>query len=120
MTAAATSRPHVNAQGRHRVRLTGSYSSRGTGLTERRALRGVARRRLPSRAKRLEKGDQRRGLGRAQVLAVRGHVAAALDDLTNQLVRIEPHGRAKVARLLPNAALPHIPHAKEARSFRQH
>jgi hypothetical protein len=29
-------------------------------------------------------------------------------------------GRAKVARLPPNAALPHIPHAKEARSFRQH
>ena len=42
--------------------------------------------------KRLEKGDQRRGLRGIQVLSVRGHIAAALQNLAHQLIRRQSDG----------------------------
>src|SRR5882762_6132933 len=71
-------------------------------LWERRALRGVARRRLPGWMKRLEERDQRGCLRRAEVLPVRRHVAATLDDLPDQLILRQPHGDSVERR----AALP--------------
>src|SRR2546427_4208400 len=71
-------------------------------LRERRALRGVARRRLPGWMKRLEERDQRGCLRRAEVLPVRRHVAATLDDLPDQLILRQPHGDSVERR----AALP--------------
>src|SRR5258708_33797365 len=53
---------------------------------------GVGRvlcRSLPSRMQRLKKFDQRARLCRTQVLAIRRHIPATLDDLANQLVRRE-------------------------------
>jgi hypothetical protein len=41
---------------------------------------------------RLKKCDKSCCLRRAQILAVRGHVAATLDDLANQLILSQPHG----------------------------
>src|SRR5215470_2588331 len=42
----------------------------------------------------LKKGDQRRGLRWTQVLSIRGHVPAALNHLSNELVLREPHCHA--------------------------
>jgi hypothetical protein len=39
---------------------------------------------------RLEKGDQRRGLRRIQILSIRGHVAAPLNHLADELIRRQP------------------------------
>src|SRR2546427_11669144 len=61
-------------------------------LRERRELRGGARGRLPGWMKRLEERDQRGCLHRAEVLPVRRHVAATLDDLPDQLILSQPHG----------------------------
>src|SRR5215472_12623494 len=47
-----------------------------------------------------EKGHQRRGLRRAQILAISRHVAASLDHLANELVLREPH-RNTVQRRTP-------------------
>src|SRR6185295_889601 len=52
----------------------------------------LARRRLICRMQRPEKRDQRRRLCRTEVLPVRGHVAAALNHLSNQLILREAHG----------------------------
>ena len=46
----------------------------------------------PLGAQRLEEGDQGRGLGRAQAVAVGGHVAAPLQDLADELIAGEAHG----------------------------
>ena len=51
-----------------------------------------ARRRLIWRMQRLEEGDERRRLGGTQVLAVGRHVAAALDDLADELILRQAHG----------------------------
>lgn len=42
----------------------------------------------------LEKCDERGGLRRSQVLAIRRHVAPSLDYLTDQLVLSQPDGDA--------------------------
>src|SRR5262245_41933125 len=47
---------------------------------------GLARRRLACGMERLQKRDKRRGFRWTQVLSVGRHVAAPLNDLTNQLV----------------------------------
>src|SRR5215510_10144044 len=52
-----------------------------------------------------QKCYQRRGLGRAQILAVSGHVAAALDYLADELVLREPHGDTVQRRTSLPAAL---------------
>ena len=48
--------------------------------------------RLLNRMQRLEECNQRRGFRWTQVFSVGGHVAAALNHLTNQLVFIEAQG----------------------------
>src|SRR5262245_9413392 len=66
-----------------------------TALTctfEHHVAREVAGRSLTSRMERHEERDQRRGLRGREVLPVRGHVAAALDDLADELVLGEAHG----------------------------
>src|ERR1700748_310223 len=54
--------------------------------------RGVPCRLLPGGMQRLEKCNQRRGLRRAQVLAVRRHVPAPLDHLPDELILRQSHG----------------------------
>src|SRR6266446_2303732 len=56
--------------------------------------RRIARGSLPSRMQGLKKRDKRRGLCRTQVLPIRGHVAASLDHLADELVLRQPHGDA--------------------------
>jgi hypothetical protein len=53
--------------------------------------------------KSLQEGDQSRCLRRTQVLAIRGHVAAALYDLANELIFSEP-GRNGVQSWSPLAS----------------
>ena len=48
--------------------------------------RSVASGWLVGGVKRFQEGDKSRGFGRAEILAVGGHVAAALNDLANELV----------------------------------
>src|SRR5215467_8217871 len=52
-----------------------------------------------------EERHQRGGLRRAEVLAVRGHVAAALNHLPNQLVLREPYRHAVESRASLPAAI---------------
>src|SRR5262245_32011244 len=66
---------------------------------------GLARRCLACGMERLEKRDKRRGFRRTQVLAVRGHVAAPLNDLANELVLREPGGDAIETRAALAAGL---------------
>src|ERR1700691_5206132 len=47
---------------------------------------------------RLKKRDQRRGFRRTQILAVRGHIAAALDHLPNQLILRQTSGHGIQSR----------------------
>src|SRR5258707_882735 len=56
--------------------------------------RRIARGSLPSRMQGLKKGDERRGFRRTQVLPIRGHVAASLDHLADELVLRQPHSDA--------------------------
>src|SRR5215468_8795448 len=56
--------------------------------------RGGARRRLVRGAQRLHERDDGVHLGRRQVLTVGGHVAAALEDLTHELIGGEPRRHA--------------------------
>src|SRR5207245_11573298 len=56
--------------------------------------RGRARRGLMRWVQRLEKPDQRVHFGRREVLAVGGHVAAALQHLPDQLIAREPRRNA--------------------------
>src|SRR6266446_2162355 len=66
----------------------------GLFVTEDNVASGFARGILSWGVERCEKCDQGRGLRRAQILAVRRHVAASLDHLSNQLILREPHGNA--------------------------
>src|ERR1035437_970553 len=65
----------------------------GTGF-KRDSARRVPCRRLSGWMQRLEERDKRSGLRGAKILAVRGHVAAALNHLTNQLILCQPHGHS--------------------------
>src|SRR5207302_8829405 len=56
------------------------------------ALRSVACGSLPLRVKRLEERDESGRFRRAEVLPVRRHLAAALDDLPDQLILRQPDG----------------------------
>src|SRR5215471_21761216 len=56
------------------------------------SVRRRARRRLAGRPHRLEKRHERIDLGGAQVLAVGGHVATALQDLPDELIAREARG----------------------------
>src|SRR6266850_7594299 len=91
-------------------------------LRERRALRGVARRRLTGWMKRLEERDQRGGLRWAEVLPVRRHVAATLDDLPDQLILRQPDGdsverRAPLpTRLVERMTVPALLHLQDERA----
>src|SRR5690242_20622759 len=53
---------------------------------DRRHFRGGTRGRLARGTQRLHEGDEGIHLGRREVLAVGGHVAAALEHLANQLI----------------------------------
>ena len=66
-----------------------SRAGRALACSQRKRSRGVARRGLPGRMKRLEECHQRRGFRRTQVLSVGRHVAAALDHLANELILVE-------------------------------
>src|SRR6267154_2244177 len=68
--------------------------------------RRIARGSLPSRMQGLKKRDKRRGFCRTQVLPIRGHVAASLDHLADELVLREPHGDAIQRRASLPAQLP--------------
>src|ERR1700722_15962807 len=70
------------------------------GSVRLRALRDgrVARRSLIWRMQSFEKCDERRGLRRTQILRIRRHVAASLDDLPDQLVGREAGGNAVQSR----------------------
>src|ERR1700691_5021884 len=54
----------------------------------------IARRRLSSRVERLEKSHECSGLRGTQIFSVSGHVAAALDDLANELILGELYGHS--------------------------
>src|SRR5580692_165471 len=54
----------------------------------------ITSRTLSCRMQGLEESYERRGLCRTQVVPIGWHVAAALDDLPNQLVLGQPHGNA--------------------------
>src|ERR1700723_3723016 len=55
---------------------------------------GITRRTLCCWVQSLEESHQRRSLCRTQVVPIGRHVAAALDDLPNELVLSQPHGNA--------------------------
>src|SRR5258706_13607562 len=54
--------------------------------------RRIARRHLSGRVHRLQKRHERARFRRIQIPTVRGHVAAALNHLTNQLIRRQADG----------------------------
>src|ERR1700720_1109514 len=81
--------------------------------------RGVSRRLLSSGMQGLEECDQRCGLRRAQVLAVRRHVPAPLDHLPDELILRQSHRHsvqsratlsALVAERMAVVALFHLEH----------
>src|SRR5580700_7482203 len=63
-----------------------------------RIARGVARGSLVWRMQGFEKSDERRDLRRTQILRVRRHIAAALNNLADELVLREPRGNAVEGR----------------------
>src|SRR5277367_2260213 len=75
-------------------------------LAKRHITRGIAGGSLADRMKSHEKRNQRRGFRRTQVFSVGRHVAAALDDLSNQLILCEPHGDAVERRASLAAQIP--------------
>jgi len=79
---------------RRSSRLSSRRSSRLRPLLspQRDGTRGVAGRRLPLRMQRFEERYERGRLSGAQVFGISGHVAATLDDLSNQLVLCKPEG----------------------------
>src|SRR5580658_8160939 len=68
------------------------------GVTKHHIARRVARWGLVWRMQRFEKCHERRCLRRTQVLSVRRHVSASLDDLADELVLREPRGNAVQSR----------------------
>src|SRR5437016_1400145 len=86
------------------------------------ALRSVACGSLPLRVKRLEERDESGRFRRAKVLPVRRHVAAALDDLPDQLILRQPdgdsveRGAALPAGLVERMAVPALLHLQDERT----
>lgn len=71
-------------KGRHSELGVGTvWMGRGLGGD---GVRSVASGRLVGGVKSFEEGDKSRGFGRAEIFAVGGHVATALNDLANELV----------------------------------
>src|SRR4029453_12404963 len=68
--------------------------------------RRIERWRLPGWMQCLEECDQRGRFRRTQILAVCRHVAAALNDLSNELILRQPHGHAVERRPPFPTALP--------------
>jgi hypothetical protein len=54
---------------------------------------------------RLKECDKSCCFRRAQILAIRGHVATTLDDLTNQLILSQPHGNGVECRAALSALI---------------
>src|SRR6266853_338759 len=61
-------------------------------LTQSEVASSIARWSLSSRMQSFKKRNQGSRLRRTQILSVGGHVAAALDHLSNQLILRQPHG----------------------------
>src|SRR5262249_14178485 len=81
----------------------------GTSLAvvgEHRVARCIPRGGVPRGTQRREKCDERRRFRRTQVLAVRGHVAASLDHLTDELILRESQRDAVESRTSLAARFP--------------